>query len=68
MRAVLHADDETLFVAIQHPGEVAGAAAASRGEGTFENPATRWPDFMPDMPPRPSIVAITRKGGGKIAM
>ena len=56
-------DDETLFLAVQHPGE--GDEAA--GEGSFENPSTRWPDFKPDMPPRPSIVAITRKGGGKIA-
>ncbi len=56
-------DDETLFLAVQHPGE--GDEAA--GEGSFENPATRWPDFKPDMPPRPSIVVITRKGGGKIA-
>ncbi len=60
-------DDETLFVAIQHPGE-ADDEDPNAPPATFENPSTRWPDFKPDMPPRPSILAITKRGGGKIAV
>jgi hypothetical protein len=56
-------DDETLFVAIQHPGE---GASASGTPSTFDQPSTRWPDFDPNLPPRPAVVAITRIGGGKI--
>ncbi len=55
-------DDETLFLAVQHPGE----GDEEAGEGTFEKPATRWPDFRPDMPPRPSVLVVTKRGGGKI--
>lgn len=59
-------DGETLFLAVQHPGE-ASAEDPNAPPATYENPSTRWPDFKPDMPPRPSIVAITKRGGGKIA-
>ena len=60
-------DDETFFVAVQHPGE--GDEDDPNAEpATFENPATRWPDFEEGMPPRPSILAITKRSGGKIAV
>ncbi len=55
-------DLETFFVAVQHPGE-----SEDGNVSTHDSPSTRWPDFEDRMPPRPSIVAITRKGGGKIA-
>jgi secreted PhoX family phosphatase len=60
-------DDETMFVAVQHPGEDGEEWPAFNRPSTFDDPSTRWPDFKDGMPPRPAVVAITRRGGGKIA-
>jgi secreted PhoX family phosphatase len=51
-------DNRTFFVAIQHPGRV--------DKATYAKPGSRWPDYRPDMPPRPSVVAIYREDGGKV--
>jgi hypothetical protein len=60
-------DMETFFVAVQHPGEPDEDDPNAK-PANFGQMSTRWPDFKPDLPARPSIVAITRKGGGKIGV
>ncbi|HEY7639930.1 MAG TPA: PhoX family phosphatase [Steroidobacteraceae bacterium] len=46
-------DCETLFLSIQHPGE----------GGSVTEPRSHWPDG-PGTQPRPSVIAITKDGGG----
>jgi hypothetical protein len=57
-------DGTTLFLAIQHPGE--DDEEQPKSPSTFDHPSTRWPDFKEDMPPRPAVVAITKKDGGQV--
>jgi secreted PhoX family phosphatase len=62
---LLTADSKTLFLAVQHPATdgVKDYPPFARSS-TFADPATRWPDFKADMPPRPSIVVVTKDDGG----
>ncbi|MEQ8737395.1 MAG: dTDP-glucose 4,6-dehydratase, partial [Hoeflea sp.] len=57
---LFHPSGETVILSVQHPGD--------EGLATYEQPATRWPDFSDDMPVRPAVVAVTKQGGGKIGM
>ncbi len=62
-------NDQTLFLAVQHPGtDGTSDFAGFERNSTFEDPATRWPDFAAGMPPRPSVVVVTKEGGGPIAV
>jgi hypothetical protein len=47
-------DNQTLFCAVQHPGE----------DGSFDSPTSTWPDG--DTPPRPSLVNIAKQRRGVI--
>ncbi|PDT33086.1 dTDP-glucose 4,6-dehydratase [Rhizobium sp. M10] len=61
-------DDQTAFVAVQHPGDGGEDWPGHGRPSYYEDLSTRWPDFKPDMPVRPAVVAITKAGGGKIAV
>ncbi|MBU0557285.1 MAG: PhoX family phosphatase [Alphaproteobacteria bacterium] len=45
-------DGKTMFLSIQHPAERARNLASA---------STGWPDFVPGMPPRSAVIAISRR-------
>ncbi|MEL6337464.1 MAG: PhoX family phosphatase, partial [Pseudomonadota bacterium] len=60
-------NQETLFLAVQHPAtDGTTSYPGFERASTFEDPATRWPDFAEGIPPRPSVVVITKEDGGRI--
>lgn len=62
-------DGRHLFLAVQHPGADGTKAWDKFGrDSTAVDPATRWPDFDPAMPPRPSVVVVRRDDGGVIGV
>jgi uncharacterized protein len=61
-------DMETMFVAVQHPADEGENWKPFGRPSYYEDLSTRWPDFKDDMPVRPSVVAITKQGGGKIGV
>jgi len=61
-------DDQTVFVAVQHPADGGEDWEGFGRPSYYEDLSTRWPDFKDDMPVRPAVVAITKQGGGKIGV
>ncbi|MEF2551738.1 PhoX family phosphatase [Aurantimonas sp. A2-1-M11] len=59
-------DMQTAFLAVQHPGDGGEDWEGFGRPSYYEDPSTRWPDFQDDMPVRPSVLAITKQGGGRI--
>ena len=61
-------DLTTFFLAVQHPGDGGDDWEGFGRPSYYEDLSTRWPDFKDDMPVRPSVLAITKQGGGKIGV
>jgi uncharacterized protein len=63
-------DEQTLFVNVQHPGEVSGEASTTVVFGDIANYSSWWPDGdktanRNPTTPRPSMVAVTRLPRGQ---
>jgi secreted PhoX family phosphatase len=57
-------DGKGVFLAVQHPATDGTKDYKSFGRlSSFDDPASRWPDFDKAMPPRPSVMLVTRSNG-----
>jgi len=65
---VFTGNGETLFLAVQHPGDGGDDWEGFGRPSYYEDLSTRWPDFDDNLPVRPSVVVVTKQGGGKIAV
>ena len=62
-------DDQTAFVAVQHPGDGGDDWEGFRPPVLLRGPVDPLARLQADdMPVRPSVVAITKQGGGKIGV
>jgi secreted PhoX family phosphatase len=60
-------DAQAMTVAVQHPAVDGAKDYAPFGRlPTYDDVPTRWPDFDAKLPPRPSVVIVTKIGGGPI--
>ena len=54
----------SLFLSVQHPGDL--RIDDNEDATSIADAGTNWPDFADGMPARPSLVVITRQGGGVV--
>ncbi|WP_138467708.1 PhoX family phosphatase [Poseidonocella sp. HB161398] len=58
------ADGTSVFISVQHPGEL--RMSDDEDAESIAEAGTRWPDFDPATPARPSVVVLTRRDGGMV--
>ncbi len=57
-------DGQTVFLSIQHPGEL--RFADDEDATSIADAGTNWPDFVDGQPARPSLIVLSRDDGGVV--